>query len=339
MSSPDLPNIGYIYIMSNPLFTNDVRKIGCTFGSKSPFLRADELYTTGVPGEFTVERCFFVEDCELVEQIAHMRLKHKSTNSEREFFRVSLEEATETIQQSQRDVQQKIWSNDYIPNITHKSIGGLKENLKSSQESTPSIKNYKDSNSQNSNNNSFEKREYKAKESTSKPVSTSEQLSQKKSVPYVMGNDSYNNPKFPKLLLLLAKGSAAKRLNSFETLAEKLEISVQGVEKLITLCKELEKKHQVKLLFEGDKVKYKNYLGINIQIKKSISLLKDLFPRCDFSELQTFFIESENNPEPKRAPSSYIPRETPKIAQETDIFSTLNALSQSENTSNRRPKP
>lgn len=325
-ANPDLPNIGYVYIMSNPIFQNDIKKIGCTFGSKSPSDRANELYkTAGIPMEFTVERWFFVEDSELVEQLVHNRLEHISVNKEKEFFRISLEDAVAAIQQAQRDVQSQIWSGSYVPNITHKSISALKE--------------------QENNRSTAPSQPYVAREP--KPVpqekvqekSSLERLQEKGGAPLALGN-TYKNPKFPKMLLLLAKASATgnKSLYSIERLAKELEISQQGVEKLMQMAQS----QKFSLIFEGNK-QYENRYGINIQVKKSLSLLKDGFPECDFSEFEAFLINT--TPEPKkRVANSFIPRSQTNdyraVVPEEDIFSQLGELTKDTDTTiSRKPRP
>lgn len=327
-ANPDLPNIGYIYIMSNPIFQSDIRKIGCTFGSKSPSDRAVELYkTAGIPQEFTVEKWFFVEDSELVEQLVHNRLDHVSVNKDKEFFRISLEDAVSAIQQAQRDVQSQIWAGSYVPNITHKSISGLKEQ----ENSRPAIA-----------SKPYVAREPKAEQPQQEKVqekSSLERLQEKGGAPLALGN-TYKNPKFPKMLLLLAKASATgnKSLYSIERLAKELEISPQGVEKLMQMAQA----QKFALIFEGNK-QYENRYGINIQVKKSLSLLKDSFPECDFSEFESFLIDT--TPEPKkRVATSFIPRSQTNdyraVAPEEDIFSQLGELTKDvETTISRKPRP
>lgn len=315
-SAPDLPNIGYVYIMSNPTFQNDIRKIGCTFGSKSPQDRANELNTTGVPSDFTLERWFFVEDSELIEQLIHKRLDHVRVNGNKEFFRISLEDAMSTISQAQRDVQSQIWSGNYTPNITHKSINALKSNAaprKQVQAEPVKV------------------------EASIQQESSVERLKAQSGAPLILGNN-YSNPKFPKMLLLLAKASAEgnNKLYSVERLAKDLEISQQGVEKLIQMAQS----QKIPLIFEGNK-RYENRYGINIQVKKSLTLLKETFPNCNFGDFENFLINS--TPETKkRSTSAFIPRsptnDARAVESEEDIFSQLGNLSQESSSTPRKPR-
>lgn len=323
-ANPDLPNIGYVYIMSNPLFQGDVRKLGCTFGSKNPKDRAQELYTTGVPQEFTLERWFFVEDAELIEQLVHNRLENVRVNNAKEFFRISLEDAMSTILQAQRDVQSQIWAGNYVPNITHKSISSLKEK---ENQKVPASKPY------------VEKAPKAVPNVEKEEKSSLERLQEKAGSPLTLGS-AYKNPKFPKMLLLLAKASASgnKNLYSIDRLAKDLAISSQGVEKLMQMAQS----QKIPLIFEGNK-QYENRYGINIQVKKSLSLLKESFPECDFSELETFLINTTNEPK-KRVASSFIPRsptnDSRAVIAEEDIFSQLGALvNETEASPSRKPRP
>lgn len=80
----------YLYFASNPALPH-LLKIGRT--AKAPGARMSELYTTGVPQPFDVECEIAVVDSVSAEAAAHEALAYCRTNGNREFFRVTLEEA------------------------------------------------------------------------------------------------------------------------------------------------------------------------------------------------------------------------------------------------------
>ncbi len=90
---------GFIYILSNPFYPDDVLKIGKTI--RKPSMRAWVLYekSTGVPDAFHVAHQRLVEDCHQAEILLHERLKEHRINIHREFFRVSLVEAKNKLNQ------------------------------------------------------------------------------------------------------------------------------------------------------------------------------------------------------------------------------------------------
>lgn len=71
--------IGYIYIFSNKAIPN-LYKIGCT--SRSPYERANELYTTGVPHPFTVEYYIKVDNYDISEKNIHKILSNYRESKE-----------------------------------------------------------------------------------------------------------------------------------------------------------------------------------------------------------------------------------------------------------------
>jgi hypothetical protein len=89
---------GYVYILTNQHFKQDILKIG--FTRRDPQDRAFELYdgVTGVPGEFKVEFSVWVTDCEFTEQKLHDLLAQFRVNANREFFNVPLHKAIELTQ-------------------------------------------------------------------------------------------------------------------------------------------------------------------------------------------------------------------------------------------------
>ncbi len=92
------PKNGFIYIMSNPIFSDGRIKIGKSKSDPSSF-RKDELYSTGVPTPFKIEYFAFVENYDSVEMQVHKRLDDKRPNKDREFFTSAITEAINTIRE------------------------------------------------------------------------------------------------------------------------------------------------------------------------------------------------------------------------------------------------
>ena len=99
---------GFIYVMSNPIFSDNRIKIGKSKSDPSS-LRKDELYSTGVPEPFKVEYYAFVEDYDKVEIKIHRILDHKRPNKNREFFTSSIPEAILTIKQNSKVKYEEIF--------------------------------------------------------------------------------------------------------------------------------------------------------------------------------------------------------------------------------------
>ncbi len=83
---------GFIYIMSNPSFSDGRIKIGKSQSDPSSF-RKKELYSTGVPEPFVVEYYAFVQDYNNAEKKIHKRLSKFRPNKDREFFSIEIPEA------------------------------------------------------------------------------------------------------------------------------------------------------------------------------------------------------------------------------------------------------
>lgn len=84
--------VGYIYVLSNDSIPG-LYKIGCT--SRSPYERANELYTTGVPTEFNVEYYIKVDGYETIEKNTHRQLIN--FNKSKEWFSCDLYTCISTI--------------------------------------------------------------------------------------------------------------------------------------------------------------------------------------------------------------------------------------------------
>ena len=82
---------GYIYCISNPIFINNIYKVGMT-EKKDPIYRIKELYSTNIPLPYKLEFAKKVKNVREVEQTIHTILEkygHR-LNLKREFFNIEL---------------------------------------------------------------------------------------------------------------------------------------------------------------------------------------------------------------------------------------------------------
>jgi hypothetical protein len=86
---------GFVYVFSNAALAGLV-KIG--YSVKVPEARACELQSTSIPGPFVVEYYCLVDDAPTLEASVHDALVAARYRPDREFFRVSVEEAIRTIE-------------------------------------------------------------------------------------------------------------------------------------------------------------------------------------------------------------------------------------------------
>lgn len=86
---------GYVYIFSNKAMPG-LYKIGCT--GRSPRLRADELYSTGVPYPFTIEYYAEVDNYHSIESKTHLELRDYNTS--KEWFKCNLDKCILAIRKS-----------------------------------------------------------------------------------------------------------------------------------------------------------------------------------------------------------------------------------------------
>ena len=77
-------NRGYVYILTNDHMPGLV-KVGRT--TANPKIRARQLSSTGVPGEFIVKESEFSKDCKKLESMLHNLFQPTRVNSQREFFK------------------------------------------------------------------------------------------------------------------------------------------------------------------------------------------------------------------------------------------------------------
>jgi hypothetical protein len=87
----------FVYILQNPSFP-DLLKIGST--RKAPEDRAKTLSKgTGVPNEFDVLWVYTCFKSEIIEREVHKKLKQYRVNTQREFFKIDLQTAIDSIEQ------------------------------------------------------------------------------------------------------------------------------------------------------------------------------------------------------------------------------------------------
>jgi hypothetical protein len=87
---------GYVYVLTNETMPGLI-KIGST--KKDPLKRASSLSShTGVPGSFKVAYSLIVGNYRLIEKMTHERLNIHRVQQNREFFRLSVNDAAKTIQ-------------------------------------------------------------------------------------------------------------------------------------------------------------------------------------------------------------------------------------------------
>ena len=98
---------GSVYIFTNNAMP-DILKIGMVAGNKHPQDRADELSrSTGVPGKYRVKKIFKTQDPYDVEQKIHSILKDFRYTANREFFKITIEFATEVIKKNIIEIREK----------------------------------------------------------------------------------------------------------------------------------------------------------------------------------------------------------------------------------------
>lgn len=91
---------GYVYILSNPAFKDDIRKIGYTGRDVGVATRAAQLRTSGVPLPFEVDEVFECSRMTKVEKLTHQLLTERRVCNKREFFKVTLEVAKTFVQKA-----------------------------------------------------------------------------------------------------------------------------------------------------------------------------------------------------------------------------------------------
>jgi hypothetical protein len=86
---------GYVYIFTNSAMPGLV-KIGWT--NITPYDRAKQLHTTGVPVPFTVYGFIQIENPEKIEKAVHAKLSKFRVSKSREYFKIDPEEAVKILE-------------------------------------------------------------------------------------------------------------------------------------------------------------------------------------------------------------------------------------------------
>lgn len=89
------PNVGYIYILRNPIMGKNIFKIGLTRNDVD--YRVDQLSKTSVPDKFYKAQEWIVKDCVIAEKQIHETLNDYRVDPRREFFEVPYDKAVEVI--------------------------------------------------------------------------------------------------------------------------------------------------------------------------------------------------------------------------------------------------
>lgn len=87
-------HIGYVYVLVNSTIPGLV-KIGMT--QNDPDKRARNLSTTGTPGRWLVHTAVYVPHCAAVERAVHRDLKKLRHTRNREFFKISVNDAVRAV--------------------------------------------------------------------------------------------------------------------------------------------------------------------------------------------------------------------------------------------------
>lgn len=88
-------SIEYVYVMSNPSFSQDTLKIGWT--KKNPTERARELFTTGIPTQYTVEFVISTPSGLNLERQIHSYMDKYRLAENREFFKLTKDEIRQIL--------------------------------------------------------------------------------------------------------------------------------------------------------------------------------------------------------------------------------------------------
>ncbi len=108
-----------LYVLSNPSFPN-LYKVGWTEGDTE--MRAEQLFTTGVPTPFHVESKWKLNNARSFEKHIHSLLDEYRNNPKREFFVIDKDELIEII-----NSEFEKWNNADAEKTTLSKIYGPKE--------------------------------------------------------------------------------------------------------------------------------------------------------------------------------------------------------------------
>jgi hypothetical protein len=93
---------GYVYVLTNPAMPGLVKVGKSILGGK---MRANQLYTTGVPAQFDLYFEMMFDDCDEAESLVHELLFDMRSNSAREFFEIEPEGARIAIIEAWSKIQ------------------------------------------------------------------------------------------------------------------------------------------------------------------------------------------------------------------------------------------
>lgn len=104
---------GFVYILRNEAMPG-LLKIG--YSVKVPTERVDELFTTGVPEPFKLAYYCLVENADKLEPAIHRNLSDYRHRGNREFFRIELEAAVQSITNLCKPEHE--WSEGQLQSVT-----------------------------------------------------------------------------------------------------------------------------------------------------------------------------------------------------------------------------
>lgn len=86
----------YVYIISNPSY-DGLLKVGYT--TREPEVRIRELFSTGVPTPFEIEKIIVVPSGtgKEIEGLIHQELDEYRVNSRREFFKIEVDDVVKAL--------------------------------------------------------------------------------------------------------------------------------------------------------------------------------------------------------------------------------------------------
>jgi len=102
---------GYVYILTNAHMPGLV-KIGRT--SVNPSYRANQIYQTGVPSPFEVNRFVYTPDCIELELLVHKSLDASRVSPGREFFKIDVAKAGNALFDLHNELIE-IWLSEFMP--------------------------------------------------------------------------------------------------------------------------------------------------------------------------------------------------------------------------------
>lgn len=90
---------GWVYVLANPFFIDEIYKVGRTTGPIQHRIR--QLRTTGVPGDFDCLFAAWFSDCVHAEALIHELLDQYRVDPSREFFNAPLSEIKKAMRKYQ----------------------------------------------------------------------------------------------------------------------------------------------------------------------------------------------------------------------------------------------